>query len=454
MRRPDEIALLLFFALPIIGFFGLLSGPIAEAGVKDQLAKYLSIAPTEEDFATRAIMAYHIAAAIVMAGTLYLALKYVEYDERLRGSVSGLATAGWIIAVVSGLAFAYFGRSPLAHGMWLVGLSLMFAAGVLFTYALSPLRISWREKTLERAAAFLTAVALLGGVVMGAIYAAHLGFAEDVKIYIIEEHSTREYRGLAPTSTPLQLLVSAHAHAAVALWAAAVMFIGLRWSRMWEWKPRLYRWALVFQSIGVVVTLFGTAVVPVWRPIAHQIIFGGIGPLHITLLFLWLRLGAMLKGGGWRDPVKLGLFLVPIWMVVFVTSTGPMLASQIKTLRAVWPLEDEITYNVAHWHMLAFVAASAMFLLYLTEFCNRAKYISGWLLAVGGTVALAGAFVYELSPMFVKGAVDLVAASGGLKKAVLPVLDVGLAMSFASFALFTLWLFYKHLTSGKRSQNP
>jgi Mn2+/Fe2+ NRAMP family transporter len=76
--------------------------------------------------------------------------------------------------------------------MWLVGLSLMFAAGVLFAYALSPLRISWREKTLERAAAFLTAVALLGGVVMGAIYAAHLGFAEDVKIYLIEEHSTRE----------------------------------------------------------------------------------------------------------------------------------------------------------------------------------------------------------------------------------------------------------------------
>ena len=299
-----------------------------------------------------------------------------------------------------------------------------------------------------------TAVALLGGVAMGAIYAAHLGFAEDIKIYIIEEHSTREYRGLAPTSTPLQLLVSAHAHAAVALWAAAVMFIGLRWSRMWEWKPRLYRWALVFQIIGVVVTLFGTAVVPVWRPIAHQIIFGGIGPLHITLLFLWLRLGAMLKGGGWRDPVKLGLFLVPIWMVVFVTSTGPMLASQIKTLRAVWPLEDEITYNVAHWHMLAFVAASAMFLLYLTEFCNRAKYVSGWLLAVGGTVALAGAFVYQLSPMFVKGDVDLAAASSGLKKAVLPVLDVGLAMSFTSFALFTLWLFYKHLTSGKTSQNP
>jgi hypothetical protein len=42
----------------------------------------------------------------------------------------------------------------------------------------------------------------------------------------------------------------------------------------------------VFQSIGVVVTLFGTAAVPVWRHTAHQIIFGWIGPLHLFLLFL------------------------------------------------------------------------------------------------------------------------------------------------------------------------
>ncbi len=448
MKRLEPIPLLLFFTLPIVGFFGLLSGPLAEAGVKSLLANYLSIAPTEEDFAARAIMAYHVAAVIVMAGTLYLAIKYVEHDERLEKPVLGLATAGWIISVLSGLSFAYFGRSPLAHGMWLVGLSLMFAAAALFTYALSPVRISWREGTLEKATAFITAVTLLGGVVMGAIYAAHLGFAEGVKIYIIEEHSTREYRGLAPTSTPLQLVISAHAHAAVALWAAAVMFIGLKWSRIWEWKPRLYKWALALQIIGVIITLFGCAVVPVWRPIAHQIIFGGIGPLHLVLLFLWLRLASMLRGGGWRDPVKLGLFLVPIWMVIFVTSTGPMLAPQVKTLRATWPLEDEITYNVAHWHMLSFVVASAMFFLYLSEFCNRVKYISGWLMATGGTIALAGAFVYELSPMFVKGAADLAAASTALKKAVLPVIDLGLAVSFVSFALFTLWLLYKYTTSG------
>jgi hypothetical protein len=64
-----------------------------------------------------------------------------------------------------------------------------------------------------------TAVVSLGDVAMAAIYAAHLSFAEDVKI--IEEHSTREYRGLASTSTPLQLFVSAHVHASVALAVAA-----------------------------------------------------------------------------------------------------------------------------------------------------------------------------------------------------------------------------------------
>lgn len=447
LSQIREVNLLLFITLPVVIFFGLLSGPLAEAGVKDALAQYLTIRPTEEDFAARAIMVYHIAAVIAMAALLYLALVYVEHDKRLDPLIRATALAGWLTAVPSGLVFAYFGRSAVAHGLWLVGLSLMFFAGLLFTASLSPLRISWGEKTLERAATFTVAVSLLGAVVMGAIYAAHLGFDEGVKIYILEEHSTREYRGLAPTSTPLQLLATGHAHAAVALWAAAVMFIGMKWARMWEWKPRLYKASLILTAVGVLVTLFGSAVVPIWRPIAHQIIFGGIGPLHLALFFLWLRLVSMLKGGGWRDPVKLGLFLVPIWMVVFVTSTGPMVASQLKTVRTHWPLEDEIAFNIAHWHMLAFVVASAMFLLLLDEFKGFARVVPGYLLAIGGTTALAGAFVYELSPMFSKGivGVQLAAASASLKTRVLPIIDIGLAMSFISFLLFTIFILLKKI---------
>ncbi|WP_237179456.1 hypothetical protein [Pyrobaculum ferrireducens] len=64
MREVKEVRLLLFFTLPIVAFFGLLSGPLAEAGVKAALSHYLSIKPGEEDFAARAIMVYHIAAVI------------------------------------------------------------------------------------------------------------------------------------------------------------------------------------------------------------------------------------------------------------------------------------------------------------------------------------------------------------------------------------------------------
>jgi hypothetical protein len=119
MREVKEIRLLLFFTLPIVAFFGLLSGPLAEAGVKAALSHYLSIKPGEEDFAASAIMVYHISAVIVMAGTLYLAVKYLDHDTRLTNPVVKLATAGWVVAVPSGLAFAYFGRSPVAHALWL-----------------------------------------------------------------------------------------------------------------------------------------------------------------------------------------------------------------------------------------------------------------------------------------------------------------------------------------------
>jgi hypothetical protein len=93
--------------------------------------------------------------------------------------------------------------------------------------------------------------------------------------------------------------------------------------------------------------------------------------------------------------------------------------------------------------MLSFVITSAMFFLYLDEFTNIVKDVSGWLLAFGGTLALAGTFVYELSPMFVMGSTDIAGASLRLKKAILPVMEVGLAASFAGFAIFTLWLLYR-----------
>ncbi|MEM3783094.1 MAG: hypothetical protein QXX32_06105, partial [Thermofilum sp.] len=120
MKRPMYVDFLLIASLPVIVFLSLLSGPIAELGFKDFLFKIFSVKATEEDFAARVIMVYHVAAAIVMAGTLYLAVKYVDHDEKLRKPLLNLVTAGWIITVLSALVFAYFWRSPLVHGVYLL----------------------------------------------------------------------------------------------------------------------------------------------------------------------------------------------------------------------------------------------------------------------------------------------------------------------------------------------
>ncbi|MFN7105203.1 MAG: hypothetical protein ACK4M3_01235 [Pyrobaculum sp.] len=90
--------------------------------------------------------------------------------------------------------------------------------------------------------------------------------------------------------------------------------------------------------------------------------------------------------------------LIPLLTVALVTSTGPLLSIQLRdVVRVLWPLEDEATYNVAHWHMLALLFATTTFLLYTDGLIGRAVV---WLVVIGVTTALIGAFLYQLSSMF------------------------------------------------------
>ena len=49
-------------------------------------------------------------------------------------------TVGYMLTSLGGMTFAYGGRSWIAHGVYLVGLSLVFYAGVLLATALWPSR--------------------------------------------------------------------------------------------------------------------------------------------------------------------------------------------------------------------------------------------------------------------------------------------------------------------------
>lgn len=447
MNRQEKALLTTTFF--VIAFLATLSGPLAESlPVKKWLFSLGAAADTFEDFEARAIMAYHVAAVVVMSALAYLALRYVEMDESLKPLISKTVTVGWALALPSGVVYAYFWRSPVVHTVWIVGLASMFISALLILYAMSPLRISWRGNFLERATFFTAGACLVWSIAMGGVYASYFGFDEGVKPVLLEHHSTLEYRGMGPAATPLQLVATGHAHGAVALWGAALMLVGFKWLRA---SGRWYRWALVFALVGSVITAVGVSVVAPLRPIAHQIIFFGIGPLHVSLLFLWLYLLKELRGGGWKDPVKFGLFLIPILTVALVTSTGPLITMQLRdVVRVIWPLEDEVAYNVAHWHMLALIFASATFLLYADQFRGWGR-AAMWAFVAGVVLALVGAFVYELSPMFAgakKGvslelASQIAEKSEAIKKTALMPIDAGLALAFIGFVAGAAYAVFK-----------
>ncbi|QOJ79028.1 hypothetical protein IG193_00740 [Infirmifilum lucidum] len=437
MTRAEK-ALLVATSLAI-AFLATLSGPLAESlPVKKAILSLGQAKATFEDFEARAIMAYHVAAVVVMSALAYLALRYVDMDQSYKPGVSELVTAGWSLAIPSGIVFAYFWRSPLVHTVWIVGLALVFAGAVALLYAMSPLKTSWRDNTLEKAAFFTTGLCLVLSITLGGVYASYFGFDRGARPVLLEHHSTLEYRDLGPVATPLQLVATGHAHGAVALWGAALMLIGFKWVGA---SGRLYRWALAFTTIGSVITLAGILAVVPLRPIAHQVIYFGVAPLHASLFILWLYLLKQVAGGGWRDSVKFGLFLSPVLTVALVTSTGPLVAAQLRdVVRVVWPLRDEISYNVAHWHMLALIFAYTTFLLYADALRGLPRRLI-WLFVAGAAVALVGAFVYELSPMLAgarKGIPPELAAavadkSRAIKEAALAPIEVGLTMLFIGF---------------------
>lgn len=116
-----------------------------------------------------------------MAATLYLALKYINHDARLDPAIRATASAGWAIATPSGIVFAYFGPSDtrtVASGAIPGVLCRAHIHGV-------SLAVAWEleGETPERATTFHFRCYCAHVAVIGAIYAAHLGFIKDVKIY-------------------------------------------------------------------------------------------------------------------------------------------------------------------------------------------------------------------------------------------------------------------------------
>ena len=122
----------------VTAIWGMLSGPMAEMGVREIVIKLFGMDIVQAEREGRIIILYHSIAMAVVAIETYMVTGILKMKEFFKMTVRLLITVGYILTMVFGMGFAYFGHNWAFHGLYITGLSLIFFAGVLLCIALWP----------------------------------------------------------------------------------------------------------------------------------------------------------------------------------------------------------------------------------------------------------------------------------------------------------------------------
>ena len=209
----------------------------------------------------------------VVAIETYLITALVPMKPQQQANINATITVGYITSLVFGLAFGYFGRNFVFHGLFITGQALVFFAGLQLAVALWP----WRKEyhvtdpayaqtrggvDLERVAFFTMAVATLISAIFGAVAGSLFGSGFET---FLAEDIVRQ-----PVKTALQLAVIGHLHIMLELIAVALTLIVGRW---FDFKGKLHKWAMPLMIVGTLIVAGGVWVVVPFerdRPHDHQ----------------------------------------------------------------------------------------------------------------------------------------------------------------------------------------
>jgi hypothetical protein len=448
MKRLSTIINRLFGSLPgllvvavawdalIVASLSPFSGPLRGLGLADLLGMDFSQAQR----VGRIIMLYHSLAIPFVAALVYLVLDQVpmgsaEEQHRVRRSITVPVTVGYMLTSIGGMTFAYShmadgGRNWIAHGLYLVGLSLVFYAGVLLAIALWPSR-RWATDPvrhahlggipLERLAFFLVAIFALVSAAIGGTAGAFFGngfeafLAED--IVRVDPH------------TVFELMIIAHLHIMLTLIDVMILLLVIRTFRV---EGRVHRIAVPLTIVGTIVVTFATWSVIGWEG-AHKVINVGSAFLlpGAILVAIWGFAHLIREQGGglkalFRDPIRFGIFFELIFVNLVVTVPGVYVAFNLETYRLPAYLAVERTILVGHWHVLATLSAVVVLFLIADRLGTRGwvRQAVGWGLLVGSTLAFVFVNVY----MF---------RQPGQEKAwTVPFFEAGIALSLLALAIF------------------
>jgi len=405
----------------VAAIWGTLSGPMVEWGVRDLTVKLLGMELHHWEREGRIVMLYHTIAMAILAIEVYFITSIVPMKRHQQVYINGIITVGYILAAFFGLAFGYFGHNYMFHGLFLVGQSLIFFAGVLLTIALwpwkkehylasdSPYAHTKKGVDLERVAFFTMAALTLTSSLWGAVTGSYWSNGHET---FLAENLIRN-----PHKTVLEHAIIGHLHIMLSLVAVAITLIVGRWL---DFKGALHKWAMNLMIYGS-ITLTAGALLIVWLPSAHTIIyFGSVGVMMSALLYVvysWKKLiHDRIEELGiekptiidkmkalFHDPLKFGTGWQMVFMNFTVSGIGIFMAIKLDKIFRIWPAREERITLTGHWHILAAIIATIMIMYYvdMTGIKGKARQWFGWILIISSDIAFAAATIFSMKRLFV-----------------------------------------------------
>jgi hypothetical protein len=271
----------------VTAVWGMLSGPMAEIGVRDIVIKALHMQMKESEREGRIIILYHSIAMAIIAIETYMITGLLRMKPFFKTAINSTITVGYLMTTIFGMGFAYFGHNWAFHGLFIMGLALIFFAGVMLCIALYPWNPEYyvsdndyahtkKGVDLERTAFFATAVTTVLSAMFGGVPGSYYGHGFET---FLAENVIR-----LPEKTTMQYSVIGHLHIMLALIAIMITLIIGRWL---NFKGIWHKLAMPLMILGTIVLNLGVwGVVTPLEPVAHMIIYVGATPSMLAALFL------------------------------------------------------------------------------------------------------------------------------------------------------------------------
>ena len=433
--------------------FGMLSGPMAELGVRDFFVHVLRMDLVQAEREGRIIILYHSIAMAVVAIETYMITSLLKMKEFYKLAVRVLITVGYLLAMIFGLGFAYWGHNWVLHGLYITGLSLIFFAGVLLVVALWPWRKEYSQPDksysrtkkgldMERAAFFATALTTVISAMFGAVPGSYFGNGFEI---FLAENIIR-----LPEKTMMEYSIIGHLHIMLALIAIMITLIVGRWM---DFKGILHKIAMPLIILGTIVLNLGVwGVVTLLEPVAHMIIYIGATPAMLgalmLVIFAWDKLirtgtAGIKKASGWQkfkallaDPLKFGPFWQMVFMNFTVSGIGIFYAVRLDEIFRMWAHRDERIELTGHWHVLSAIIATIILLYYgdMIGLKGRVRKLYGWGIIILSDLAFASVTLFETKRLFISEA-----GQQPLVNTLMYLMDFGLGMVLVILAMLMVW---------------